>query len=366
MARMKRILLLLLASCSAPSPAPAPRPARAPTQRTDGAAFTGDPDAAARAVCDALGVTHVDGILIDHYLYDPKTENVYGPWNPNQIERSLFREALPFPQHKWYGGKFEITQLVFPYRDGFVARYQLTNHGDGPEEVRLYVGVRGGGGARRSGRRILDPRRVLLHSFDEPGTQGALKPSEDRPLDVAFSYDLTVDSGASKFVHVGTVDLAGSTPMEALELSAGRWEKRMSSPRLGAPDPGFVTTYYLDLAGSILGVAGCPQAVLRAHDRMYRPEGEALRLFPGVPDAWLAESFSVENAPTPFGTLTYRFHGGVHRWSLELGGSCRPPGGYLVAVKHKVSVQVDGKDAAAENGLVRIPAGSRRVEVSRE
>lgn len=347
--------ILFLAACAAPAP-----PVPAPDDSPEGAAFTGDPGRPGHAATVyPVGMVEVDDFRIAHNLFDPATGNHFSPVSPKQVERSLFREILPFPQHKWYGGKFEVTQLVFPARGGFVLRYQLTNHGDAAQAIRLYVGVLHSS-ARRQGPAIVEGGRTLLYSVDPPGAGETPKRYAG-----AFPYELTVEPGASKFAHVATVDLEGENPTAALEAAAARWQPLVSTPRVSVPDPGFLTAHALELAATHMKLPGSEDALAKRHETLVRREGDALKLFPGAPAAWLVESIAVESLPTPFGPLTYRFLGGEYRWSLELGDGCRPPGGFIIPLKVRMTAQADGRDVPAEPGAVRVPAGARRVELTR-
>jgi hypothetical protein len=95
-----------------------------------------------------------------------------------------------------------------------------------------------------------------------------------------------------------------------------------------------------------------------------RKEGKALRLMAGTPDAWHVEAIEVLGMPTEFGPLSFRYQGAYNNRTFELKPECRPPDGFIVAVPEKLVARIDGKDAPARDGAIRVPAGARFVEVS--
>ena len=62
--------------------------------------------------------------------------------------------------------------------------------------------------------------------------------------------------------------------------------------------------------------------------------------------------------------LSFRYQGAYNNRTFELKPGCAPPDGFLVAVPDKLVARVDGKDAPAKDGVIRVPAGARFVEVS--
>ncbi len=367
----RSLLIVLLAGCQgAPEPMPAIR-----LLREEGYVYVGDPGRVARAPCHRLGVWRADEFEVDHWLYDPVGRKRHTS-RDDQADPglTLFRRVLPFPQVKWSAGEFEVTQLLFPVGEGFVARYQVTNHAGESRACRLFIAAswQPGPHARapqpipRVGRSLQSGPVPQLVSVEEPGTsqEGATAPGiPERPP--TLSYDLSIEAGASRFVHVFTEALGGTIPQDALEAAAARWEAHLAGVKVIVPDEAVVTAYYADLAGGLLGVRGCAQALARLHARLYRAEGDALRIPGDVPDSWLGESIEVENIPTPFGELSYRYEGGFARRTLEIRGPSRPPGGYIVPVPAGLRALSDGTEVAVRDGSARIPAGARRVELLR-
>src|SRR5712691_9580134 len=106
MAAMNRTFLLiaLLVGCS--KPAEPPRPAL--------------PSVSKVVACDVEGRWGVRTPAVEHWLYDPETKKERDPSNGG-AKSSYFRDSLPFPQFTWGSGDFDVTQLVFPVGDGFMA-----------------------------------------------------------------------------------------------------------------------------------------------------------------------------------------------------------------------------------------------------
>ena len=92
---------------------------------------------------------------------------------------------------------------------------------------------------------------------------------------------------------------------------------------------------------------------------------EALRLLGNTPEAWLLETIEVKELKTEFGPLSFKHTGFYNNRTLELQPGCAPPGGFLLGVGAKHTIKIDGKDATAKDGVLRIPSGTKRVELAR-
>lgn len=324
---MKRTLLaLLLAGCSGGSPSPAP-------------AAPGTPRLAAS---DSLGRWGADAATLEHWLYDPQEKKERDP-SIGAPKSSLYRDTLPFPQFSWGSGDFEVTQLVFPAGDGFMARYHVMNHGSEARAVRLLVGSRD-------------------RSSKLPPLVAASAPSEKSDTQLAF--DLTIEPGASQFVVLSTPEAAGRDPREALEEAAARWERLMGRT-ITLPDAAQQADYCRNLAGRVLGTPGCAEAVHALEARFAKREGNALRLFGEVPEAWLLETIEIRGLKTDFGPLTLKHTGFYNNRMLEFEAGCAPPDGFLMTVGTKHKAKIDGKEAQEKDGVLRIPSGTKRVELAR-
>jgi hypothetical protein len=340
MVRMKRILAWVLVSgCSAAEVPPSPPPpAMLPEGRTraEGVVFTGAPGGASVAACDRFGRWRADGAVVEHWIEVPDEKKTVRP-HEGGARLSLFRSTLPFPQVTWGGSGLEVTQLLYPAGSGFGVRYHVMNHGD--EAKTCHLTVSGGS----------------LVAADAPASQSGGR----------FTYVLKIEPGASSFVHLTSPGLGGRPGNELLDQAIAAWEPKTAGRKLHVPDEAAVTSYFADLAGAALGIAGCAEAVQRFHDRIARREGEALRLFPDVPDEWLFQEIEAEGIPTPFGPLTFRYTGAYNNRLLELADTCRPPGGFLLAVPKGLAAKVDHQAATPKDGLLRVPGGARRVEMGR-
>ncbi len=338
---MKRTIALLLAAagCSSAAAPQAPKPRTGPPAREEGVVYTGAPGGRLVA-CDARGRLDFGTFVVEHALVDSvqKTTAEAALSGP---KTSLFRGTLPFPQTRWTMMPLEVTQLVFPAQGGFVARYHLMNHGDEPRACRLVVRVH--------------------------GPAGALVPSEKPAGEKAgeLVYDLRVDPGSSQFIHLTTPELGGKVSRELVDEAAAKWETLLAGRSLSVPDERVLVAYYSDLAGAALGVKGCAEAVERLHARLVLKEGDALRLFPDIPEDWIYQAMSLAGVPTPFGPLTLKYEGAFGNLNLELGEGCRPPGGFLWAVPEGYRARVDGQEAGLKVGVLKVPAGGRRVEILR-
>jgi hypothetical protein len=302
--------------------------------RPGGVVLTGLPESPDLAACDARGRWGVKTPAIEHSIVDPKEK---GPLLAAECspQLSLYRESLPFPQVNWKSGDWEVTQLVFPVGKGFVARYHVMNHGEDPRTGQLKVGGSG----------------ITLAAHDQ-------KPSS------SLTFDLKVDPGVSVFINVTTEDLAGKVADDALDQATAAWEKLIGSRGLQLPDAAAVTDYYANLAGKLLGVEGCAEAVAKTEAMLIRREGNALRLMAGMPEPWQLEAIEAREIPTDFGPLSFRYQGVYNNRTLELKPGCKPPDGFLVSVPPKLVPKIDGKDAKAKDGVLGVPAGANFVELS--
>jgi hypothetical protein len=350
---MKRLLLVfLLCGCSGPDHVPVVP--EGPARRTEGVVFSGGPTPGPLAACSAGGAWQLGGAVVRHWIDQPEDGKRFFP--PDGAPKlRLFRDSLPFPYLSWQPSDLQINQLVYPSGPGFVAQYHVMNHGSEPRTCRLSVGITSREGVERDGRTLRAGGRAALVSVDEPAAGGG----------AALTYELTIEPGTSKFVHLTTPELQGSFAPELLNAAAEAWERKLGDRKFSAPDPALVTAYHADLAGAALGVAGCAEALAAVHERIARKEGEALRLLADAPESWTLGSVHVAAMSTPFGPLTLRYEGAFSAMNYELGGACRPPGGFLVAVPPGFRARADGKDLPVQDGAARAPAGSKAVEISR-
>jgi len=331
---------LLLASCSEKReekpccPPDEPAAAARNISRSDGIVLTGLPGSPERAACDARGRWGLKTPLIEHSIVDPKEKAPLLP-QEGHPKLTLYRDSLPFPQFNWKSGDWEVTQLLFPVGKGFVARYHVMNHGEEARTGKLLVG-----GA------------------------GAAIAAEGKAPAERLEFELQVEPGVSQFIHVTTADLAGKIPEDALDQSTAQWEKLLSERAIKLPDPAVVTEYYAALAGQKLGVAGCAEVTARIDAMLVRKEEKALRLMAATPESWHLEAIDVVGMPTDFGPLSFRYQGAYNNRTFELKPGCSPPDGFVVEVPDKLFARVDGKAAPAKDGVIRVPAGSRFVEVS--
>ena len=329
---MKRILVpLILAGCSASSP----------SATSDRVIVTGFPGKPARILCDSGGRWGTDAPAVEHWIFDPKDKKEHDP-SGGGPKMSIFRDSLPFPQFSWGTGDFEVTQLLFPAGNGFIARYHVMNHGEEARSVRLFVGSRNG-------------------SRNGPALTGT-KPSEKSEGRLAF--DLQIDPGASQFVVLSTAEAGSLDAGDALDEAAAQWEKILARP-ITITDTAAQSEYCLDLAGRALGRAGSAESVRRFEERFVRRDGDALRLLSGVPDEWMLEAIEVKALATDFGPISFKHAGFYNNRTLDLEPGCSPPGGFLMSISAKHKVRIDGKPAEARDGVLKIPAGTKRVELDR-
>ena len=349
MNRIAGFALLLIAGCASSA-------ASRPQARPEGVVLVGEPGAPALSSCDRLGRWEVGGATVEHWLYQPDDQRLFkGPEGAR--EHGLFRGRLPFPYNVWQPSAFQVNQLVYPAGNGFVAMYHVMNHGGEARTARLFIGLADGGGV--DGRSLVAAGRTVAVASEPPGasTEGA----EGRS---ALAYDLSIEPGTSRFVFLTTPELEGRVTPEMLEAAIARWEKRLGARTFRVPDPAVVTAYHADLAGEILGIAGCARSVEAVHGRLARAEDGALRLLADVPSGWLSDTIEVAGLPTPFGPLSLKHEGAFAHRTLELGEACRPPKGFRLAVAAGLKATIDGRPAAPREGVLEIPAGSRRIELS--
>jgi len=340
-------LLLLVAGCSdkkeechddcckVPSKAAAITPRD--LSRTDGVLLTGLPDSPDLAVCDSRGRWGVKTASIEHSLEDPKEK---APLLPEESKPriTLYRDSLPFPQVNWKSGDWEVTQLLFPVGKGFAARYHVMNHGEDPREGHLKVGARAG--------------------------ESPLIAAAGKPAAAALQFDFKCEPGVSQFFFVTTPELAGAVPEDALDQVTAQWEKLIGNRALKVPDENAATEYYGNLAGSLLGVKGCAEAVAKTELMFAKGEGKAIRLLAGIPEKWNLEAIEVRELPTEFGPLSFKYQGAYNNRTFELSAGCAPPEGFIIAVPEKLVARIDGKDAAVSGGALKVPAGAKFIEVS--
>ncbi len=302
--------------------------------RAPGVILTGFPDSPELAACDARGRWGIKMPLIDHSIVDPKEKAPLLP-HENSPKVSLYRDTLPFPQVSWKAGDWEVTQLLFPVGKGFVARYHVMNHGEEPRSGQLKI-----------------------------GGPGATIAATDKPPCESIQFDLKVEPGVSQFFFVTTADLAGKVSEDALDQATADWEKRLGRRALKIPDPALMTEYYVALAGQLLGVPGSQETMTKIEGMLVTREGKALKMLAGTPESWHLEAIEAVELPTDFGPLSFRYQGVYNNRTLELKPGCSPPDGFLVVVPDKLVARLDGKEAPAKDGWIRVPAGTRFVEVS--
>ncbi|HLY12335.1 MAG TPA: hypothetical protein VKW04_23740 [Planctomycetota bacterium] len=326
------------ACCQKPTTAPV---ALRDISRADGVLLTGLPDSTDLAVCDTRGRWGVKTAVFEHSLEDPKEK---APLLPEESKPriTLYRDSLPFPQVNWKSGDWEVTQLVFPVGKGYAARYHVMNHGEDAREGHLRVG--------------------LPHPTE--GSQAPTIAAAGKPAASSLQFDFKCEPGVSQFFFVTTPDLAGAVPEDALDQVTAQWEKLIGNRAVKVPDEAAAREYYGNLAGQLLGVKGCAEAVAKAETMFARTEGKALRLLPGIPEAWSLEAIEVREIPTDFGPLSFKYQGAYNNRTFELSPGCAPPDGFIIPVPDKLVARIDGKVAAASGGAIKVPAGAKFVEVS--
>jgi hypothetical protein len=342
------LVLAGLAGCSASAAPPPPVAGPKPAARAEGTVYTGAPEGAgALASVDALGRWEAGAGTIEHWIYEPETKRRVVPADVGRT-LTLFRGSLPFPYFSWQPSDLQINQLVYPVDKGFAAMYHVMNHGENAKDCRLFVGLAG------------DAKKPDL-AASEP-TSASKEGDGGRP---ALAFDLNIAPGSSKFVFVTTPDLQGKVPADALDRAAEAWERKLSAHRVGVPDKALMTSYFADLAGAALGIAGCAEGVAKVEARLVKRQGDALRLIPDVPEGWLTDTIEAVGVPTDFGPLTFKHEGAFNTPSWDLGDGCRPPGGFLIPIPGPLKVVVDGKPVEVKDGLLKVPAGAKRIETVR-
>ncbi|HLY74472.1 MAG TPA: hypothetical protein VKU80_10175 [Planctomycetota bacterium] len=328
------------ACCAKPS-GPAASVVLRDLSRADGILLTGLPESGDLAACDSRGRWGVKTAVFEHSLEDPKEK---APLLPEESKPriTLYRDSLPFPQVNWKSGDWEVTQLLFPFGKGYVARYHVMNHGEDPREGHLKVGLRN----------------------PAPDSSSATIASAGKPAASSLQFDFKCDPGVSQFFFVTTPDLAGAVPEDALDQATAQWEKLIGKRALKVPDEVAAREYYGNLAGSILGVKGCAEAVAKTELQFAKAEGKSLRLLGGIPEKWTLEAIEVSEFPTEFGPLSFKYQGAYNNRTFELGPGCAPPEGFLIPVPEKLNARIDGKEAPATGGAIKVPAGAKFVEVS--
>lgn len=327
------------ACCQKPA-GTAPVPLRE-VSRTDGVLLTGLPDSPELAACDARGRWGVKTADFEHSLEDPKEKAPLLP-EENKPRISMYRDSLPFPQVNWKSGDWEVTQLLFPLGKGYVARYHVMNHGEEAREAHLKVGLR----------------------HPSEGSPGPTIAAAGKPAASTLQFDFKCDPGVSQFFFVTTPDLAGAVPEDALDQATAQWEKLIGNRAIKIPDEAAAGEYTGNLAGQLLGVKGCAEAVARIEAQFAKPEGRSLRLLGGIPRSWDLEAIEVRGIPTDFGPLSFKYQGAYNNRTFELSPGCAPPDGFLIAVPEKLIARIDGKDAASSAGVLKVPAGAKFIEVS--
>jgi hypothetical protein len=349
------LLSAALAGCAA---SPSSGPAGVPAERPENVVLVASPDGGPIASCDLWGRWTQSGVAVEHWLFQPDDKREFTTADGAR-SFGLFRGTVPFPHHVWQPSDFQVNQIVYPTSGGFVAMYHVMNHGNDPRTCRLFLGVAEQTPSTRSGRALLVGGKPVLVASEEP--VAAAEGSRGR---TALAYDLAIEPGASSFVFLTTPDLEGKVTPDLLDRAAALWEKRLSGRRVTVPDPKAMTAYYADLAAAVLGVAGCEARAAELESRLARAEGGALRLLAGVPESWLGETIEAEGIPTPHGPLSFRYEGAYFNRTFVLGEGCRPPDGFRIAVPASLQAKIDGKPADAKDGVLTVPAGARRVEMT--
>lgn len=349
-------LLLLVAGCDSkagpqdgsPAPIVAPAPHR-DIARVEGVLLSGLPESTELAACDARGRWGIKTPAIEHWIVDPAEKAPLLP-QENAPKVTLFRDSLPFPQTNWKAGDWEVTQLLFPVGKGFAVRYHVMNHGEQAHSAQLHVGLREAGKG-----------------------EAAMIAAADQPAATTLKFELKVDPGVSQFLIVTTPDLAGKFPEDALDQATAAWEKLLGSRALLLPDPAASAEYFNNLAGQILGVAGCAEAAAKTEQMLAKKEGNSLHLLTGIPEKWNLEAIEARELPTEFGPLSFKYQGAYNNRRFEFKPGCKPPGGFRIEVPEKLIAHIDGKDAPImtvgfrDNPKVRslsVPAGATIVELS--
>lgn len=322
--------------------------------------YTGAPEGGgAIASCDADGRWQTGGTTFEHWVYEIETKRRVTPTDVGR-SLSLFRGSLPFPAFSWQPSDLQINQLVYPVGKGFAAMYHVMNHGENPKACRLFVGVAGDAAkAQGRGLRVGDVDVLSASEAASASKEG----DGGRP---ALGFDLTIDPGSSKFVFVTTPDLQGRVPDDALDLVSAAWDKKLGEGRLLVPDKAMMLAYYADLAGAVLGIAGCAERAKAVEARLVKKEGDVLRLLPEIPESWQVGRIEMNHLATEFGPLSFVYEGAFNLPSYDFTSSTgRPPGGFLVAIPAQLKAKIDGKPAEGKDGWLKVPAAAKRVETVR-
>jgi hypothetical protein len=317
---------------AAPTAPAAPKPRN--MRRAPGTVLTGLPDGRDLAICDGRGRWGIDAPVVEHSIVDPKEKAPLLPAEGGPT-MTLYRDSLPFPQVNWKIGSWEVTQLLYPFARGFIARYHIMNHGEGTGVGQLRVSS------------TSDEFRIA---------------AENKPAGPSQVFDLKIEPGSSQFIEVCTAEIGPDIPDDSLEQATEVWEKLLGERAIKVPDPSVMTNYYADVAGVKLGVFGCMEGMSKTEAMLAKREGNALRLLGGIPEKWQLEAIEVRDLATDFGPLSFRYQGVYNNRTFELKG-CKPPDGFLISVPDKLVVRIDGKDAPAKDGMVHVPGGAAFVEV---
>ena len=98
-----------------------------------------------------------------------------------------------------------------------------------------------------------------------------------------------------------------------------------------------------------------------------RREDEALVLGGGLSKDWLAgQGSSIRGLATPYGTLNFAMSGTPQRLSATIGGTARPPGGFVLAwpfVGLPPAVRVNGRRAQWIGRALTVPASGKPIRI---
>lgn len=98
-----------------------------------------------------------------------------------------------------------------------------------------------------------------------------------------------------------------------------------------------------------------------------RREDGALVLGGGLSAAWLAgEGSAIEGLATPYGRLDFAMRGDARRLTAAIGGSGRPPGGFVLGwpfAGTPPAARVDGQPVAWRGNALHIPATGRQIKI---
>jgi hypothetical protein len=98
-----------------------------------------------------------------------------------------------------------------------------------------------------------------------------------------------------------------------------------------------------------------------------RRDDQALVLGGGLSRDWLVgQGSAIRGLATPYGSLDFAMRGTPQRLSATIGGSARPPGGFVLAwpfAGKPPVARVDGRAAAWRKGMLLIPATGRPIAI---